>query len=107
MEDIKAHFRLVAIPNRETHTLNQFNLHLDEFAKLKELVEVLKNKPISPSWGEGVDSAAVLGISLLFDSIPLKFPVTSLLIWLRDEIDPSLPLPIVEDGLIQLARLYV
>jgi len=96
--------RTVKILNGETKTQHEFEVYLDLLPQLKELTDTVTPAPV---WGEGVDSTAVMGMSLLFASIPHKFPVQYILLWLRDEIDPNLSLPVVEAALIQLARQHV
>lgn len=98
--------RRVTILNSDNHSRTEFWLTERRMAHLKQLVRDSKSDPIPEAWGWGVDSAAVLGMNVLFDSIPMKFPVQDVLIWLRDEIDPDLPLSTVEQALIKLARLY-
>ena len=98
--------RRVTILNSENHTRYEFFILNQRLAHLTQLVQETKSDPIPESWGWGVDSAAVMGMGVLFDSIHMKFPVQDILIWLRDEIDPDLSLSTVELALIKLARLY-
>ena len=98
--------RRVTILNSDNHTRFEFYIAERRLAHLTQLVLDSKSEPIPESWGWGVDSAAVLGMNVLFDSIPIKFPVQDILIWLRDEIDPDLSLSTFEQALIKLARLY-
>jgi len=49
----------------------------------------------------------VLGMSFMFEFIPQKFPVNSILAWLQSNIDTVQPPSVVEAALIKLARLYV
>jgi hypothetical protein len=98
--------RRVTILNSDNHTRFEFYVYDRRLAHLTQLVQESKSDPIPESWGWGVDSSAVLGMNVIFDSIPMKFPLQDLLIWLRDEIDPDLSLSTVEQTLIKLARLY-
>ena len=92
--------RLVTI----SHT--QFCIANRRLAHLKQLVMDTKSDPISETWGWGVDSAAILGMNVLFESIPQKFSLQDILIWLRDECGAGVALSTVELALIKLARLY-
>lgn len=106
-----------SILNSENHTNYEFWLIADRYAAFKELVltapEIRARKP----WGEGVDSAAVVGMGFLFDAIPSKFPIQDILNWLHSDIvrtlhnlaSPFSPPSVeaVEAGLISFARKYV
>jgi len=98
--------RRVTILNSDIHTRYEFYASHRRLDHLRELVQETKSDPIPETWGWGVDSAAVLGMSVIFDTIPMKFPVQDILIWLRDDISPDLSLSTVELALIKLARLY-
>ena len=76
-----------------------------------EILESLKtfldtNVVPEPEWGEGVAAAAVLGIGVLFDQIPLKFPVPDIMVWIKNQIDPNLPACVYEKALIKLANSF-
>lgn len=98
--------RRIGILNSENNTRYEFFIADRRLAHLTQLVQEMKSSPIPESWGWGVDSAAVLGMNVLFDCIPMRFPVQDILIWLRDDIDPDVSLSTVELALIKLAKLY-
>lgn len=98
----------VTILNSENYTKYEFWVVCRRLAAFSDLVLTSSSEfPKLEEWGNGVDSAAVMGMSLVFDTIPSRFPVRDILLWLRDYIDPSLPLSTVESGLIVFARNHV
>ncbi len=99
----KLDYTQAIIVNGDTKAPTEFKVCPERLTQLKSLVR----EDSIPPWGEGVDGAAVLGMSYLFEFIPQKFPVVDILVWVRNQLDPSLTLSAVETGLIQLARLYV
>ena len=94
---------IVNVLNTENNTRHVFGSEPTQFLRFKGLLD---RNVAADVWGDGVDSAAVMGMTLLFDSIPHRFPVKDILIGLRDSIDPDLPLPVVEAALMKFARTY-
>jgi hypothetical protein len=101
----KLDYTPVTIVNGDTKAPTEFKVCGDRLHQLSLLVRGIDSVP--PSWGDGVDGAAVLGMSFMFEFIPQKFPVNSILAWLQSNIDTVQPPSVVEAALIKLARLYV
>jgi hypothetical protein len=99
----------VTILNEESGAQVPFSIKLSRRAELVDLIHGLQQSPLAvpEPWGDGVDSSAVVGMQLLFDFIPHKFPVHSILLWLREDIDSSVSLSLVEAALGQLARKLI
>jgi hypothetical protein len=102
-------FRPVTIVNEEEGSRVPFSLSDSRRAQLVDLIRDLQQSPlpVPEPWGDGVDSSAVVGMQLLFDFIPHKFPVHSILLWLREDIDSTVPLTTVEAALAKLARMSI
>lgn len=96
--------RRVTIVNSDTRVGTEFTVATKQLEHLAQLASEVRAIP--EPWGEGVDSDAVVGMGIIFESIPQKFPVQDLLNWLRDSIDPKLSTAVVEAALTRLARLY-
>lgn len=94
----------VVIPNLEDDSRHEFWLVDRIHQHLHELATQVTPDQIPESWGEGVDSMAVCGMSFLFDTIPMKFPVQSILTWL--ETTMRIPASTLEVALGKLAVLY-
>ena len=94
--------RRVTIVNSDTQVGTEFVVATKQLEHLAQLASEVRNTP--EPWGEGVDSAAVMGMNVIFESIPQKFPVQDLLIWLRDEVGSTHA--VVEAALVQLAKIY-
>lgn len=104
--------RPVTILNEETHARTSFSLDVSRRRELDELIQEIQQSPlpVPEPWGDGVDSAAVMGMQLLFDTIPHKFPVHSILLWLREDAaiyGTDVSLPVLEAALVKLARLHI
>ncbi len=97
-------FRPVTILNEETRTRVPFNVNEPRLAHLIELMKTVDTLP--ETWGEGVDSAAVMGMTVLFEAIPSKFPVTSILLWLQGTVQGA-SISVLEATLIKFAKLYI
>jgi hypothetical protein len=100
----------VIILNSENHTNYEFFAHQEKLDELKELALTVK-VGIDGAWGNeasfaklGVDSAAIYGMSLIFETIPMKFPVGDILTWLVDHFNSSLSR--IEEALVQFAKLH-
>jgi hypothetical protein len=94
----------VVILDSESHNKYEFWAVARRLSAFKEMMLINPILGELEDWGEGIDSAAVMGMTILFETIPPKFPVKDILIWLRDYIDPNLPLVAVETGLVLFAR---
>jgi hypothetical protein len=102
-------YQPVTILNEENGTRVPFSYDLFRRLQLVEQVRYIQQSPlpVPEPWGDGVDSAAVMGMQLLFDTIPHKFPVHSILLWLREDLARTMSdvsLPVVEAALVKLAR---
>jgi hypothetical protein len=105
--------RRETIVNSDTNAGTEFVVATKQLEHLSQLAHEVRTTP--EPWGAGVESSAVLGMNVIFESIPQKFPVQDLLNWLRNEInlhyrqqvdEAELTAAAVEVALGQLARLY-
>lgn len=104
----------VTILNSENYTKYEFWAIQRRLAAFKDFVlntPELKNwmPEAENSWGRNtdVDSSAVMGMTSIFETIPHRFPVFDILVWLRDYVDPNLSLNAVERGLMLFVRRNV
>lgn len=97
----------VTILNSENYTKYEFWAICRRLSAFKAFIIEHPDLGELEDWGSGVDSAAVMGMSIIFETIPMKFPVKDILVWLRDYVDSNLPLVAVETGLVLFAREHV
>jgi len=94
----------VTILNTENYSKQEFWAICRRLGAFKAFIIDHPDLGEMEDWGNGVDSAAVMGMTIIFETIPHRFPVKDILVWLRDYVDPNLPLSAVEMGLVMFAR---
>jgi hypothetical protein len=97
----------IQVMNRETGAYHDLSLRADRLVGFYDFVLQHRDPTIPPSIMPGINAAAATGLGAIFTYIPQKFPVESILYFLRDKQEsycdgypnPTITLQEVEDAL--------
>ncbi len=77
----------VRVMNNELNTYQYFYLRRDRLLQFYSFILVNRSTAMfsKPMLGPGVSAPAATGLTTIFTTIPQKFPLADILLWLRDE----------------------